>query len=82
MASPAAIQKYGLVSLSENEVRKACEDAWQAAPRVVADLLAGKMKVKQALKGPVMRATKGKANPELVDKIFDELLELEKKKSP
>lgn len=76
----AAIQKYGLVSLSEAEVRRACEDAWKAAPKVVADLLAGKSKVKQALKGPVMRATKGKANPELVDKILDELLELEKKK--
>ena len=77
----AAIKKYGLVSLSEDEVRKACEDAWKAAPSIVADLLAGKMKVKQALKGPVMRATKGKANPDLVDKIFDELLEQEKKKA-
>jgi aspartyl-tRNA(Asn)/glutamyl-tRNA(Gln) amidotransferase subunit B len=80
LAPRAAIQKYGLVALSEDEVRKACVDAWQAAPRIVADLLARKMKAKQGLKGPVMRATKGKAPPELVDRIFDELLAAEQKK--
>jgi aspartyl-tRNA(Asn)/glutamyl-tRNA(Gln) amidotransferase subunit B len=75
-----AIQKYGLVSLSEDEVRKACQDVWADCPSIVADLLKGKMKAKGGLLGPVMKKTKGKAAPELVARIFDELLEAERKK--
>ena len=73
-----AIAKHGLVALAEGDVRKAVEDAWKASPKIVADLLAGKEKAKSGLLGPVMRATKGKASPDLVAKIVDEILARER----
>jgi aspartyl-tRNA(Asn)/glutamyl-tRNA(Gln) amidotransferase subunit B len=46
------------------------KDVLAGAPKVVADLRAGKTKALDALKGMVMRATRGKADPALVDELI------------
>ncbi|MBI4617550.1 MAG: Asp-tRNA(Asn)/Glu-tRNA(Gln) amidotransferase subunit GatB, partial [Planctomycetes bacterium] len=58
----------------EGTLRPICEKAIADNPAVVADYRAGKTKVFQAFIGQVMRATKGKADPELTKRILEELL--------
>jgi aspartyl-tRNA(Asn)/glutamyl-tRNA(Gln) amidotransferase subunit B len=45
-----------------------------ANPKPVADIKAGKTKAMQALIGQVMKATKGSANPEVVQKLLKQKL--------
>ncbi len=76
-----AIKKYGLVGISPDDMRKACQDVVAANPRIVADITSGKkVSAKGALVGQVMKRTQGKAAPDLVNKMLDELIEAEKKK--
>jgi aspartyl-tRNA(Asn)/glutamyl-tRNA(Gln) amidotransferase subunit B len=69
---PAAIiEEKGLVQISDSEhlaelVRKALDDN----PKEVEKLLAGKKKLMGFFVGQVMKATKGKANPKLVNEIL------------
>jgi aspartyl-tRNA(Asn)/glutamyl-tRNA(Gln) amidotransferase subunit B len=44
--------------------------ALAANPKAVADFKAGKTKAAQAIKGAVMRETKGTARPEVVEKLI------------
>jgi aspartyl-tRNA(Asn)/glutamyl-tRNA(Gln) amidotransferase subunit B len=70
-----AIKKYGLVSISPDEVRKFCQDVVAANAKMVAEIVSGKRPgAKGALVGQVMKRSGGKADPKLVDKILDELL--------
>jgi aspartyl-tRNA(Asn)/glutamyl-tRNA(Gln) amidotransferase subunit B len=46
----------------------------QKNPAIVADIRAGKTKALDALKGQVMRATKGKADPTLVHELLTRLI--------
>jgi aspartyl-tRNA(Asn)/glutamyl-tRNA(Gln) amidotransferase subunit B len=48
--------------------------ALDANPKAVADLKAGKQKAAGAILGFVMRETKGRANPALLNEILEELL--------
>ena len=81
LAPKAVVAKYDLAPLQdEGAVRTACEEAWAKNPRIVADLLKGKDKARGGLVGPVMKATRGKAPPELVNRLFDELLAAERAK--
>ncbi len=56
------------------ELETWCRDAIAANPRAVAEFKSGKDSAINALKGPVMKAAKGKANPKLVDETLRRLL--------
>ena len=56
------------------ELEKWCQDAIAANPKAVAEYKSGNEKAINSLKGPVMKAGKGKANPKLVDEVLRKLL--------
>jgi aspartyl-tRNA(Asn)/glutamyl-tRNA(Gln) amidotransferase subunit B len=56
------------------ELEQWCHDAMAGNPKAVAEFKAGKDSAINALKGPVMKAAKGKANPKLVDETLRRLL--------
>lgn len=71
----AIVQKEGLAQITdESQLRKIVEDVLAASPSQVQDYGSGKTKVRQYFVGQVMKASKGKANPQVVDKLLDELL--------
>lgn len=64
------VEKQGLRQSSDTgELEKWVADAIAADPKAVAQFKAGNEKALNALKGAVMKASKGKANPQLVDQI-------------
>jgi aspartyl-tRNA(Asn)/glutamyl-tRNA(Gln) amidotransferase subunit B len=65
------LEQISDVGALEAVVRKVLD----AAPKAVADLRAGRTKALDALKGMVMRETRGKANPALVDELLRRLTE-------
>jgi len=69
---PASIvEKKGLVQVSDlGELEAICDQAIAANPRSVEDYKAGKTAAINAFKGFVMKATKGRANPSVVDEIL------------
>ncbi|MEZ0228820.1 MAG: hypothetical protein ACAI25_09360, partial [Planctomycetota bacterium] len=76
-----AIKKYGLVGISPDDVRKACQDVVSASTnaKIVEDIISGKkVSAKGALVGQVMKRTQGKAAPDMVKKVLDELLQAKK----
>jgi len=56
------------------ELEQWCRDSIAANPKAVAEFKTGKDSAINALKGPVMKAGKGKANPKLVDETLRRLL--------
>ncbi|MSU65143.1 MAG: Asp-tRNA(Asn)/Glu-tRNA(Gln) amidotransferase subunit GatB [Opitutus sp.] len=56
------------------ELEQWCRDALAGNAKAVAEFKAGKDSAINALKGPVMKAAKGKANPKLVDEALRRLL--------
>ncbi|HLP09646.1 MAG TPA: Asp-tRNA(Asn)/Glu-tRNA(Gln) amidotransferase subunit GatB [Opitutaceae bacterium] len=56
------------------ELEKWCQEAIAATPKAVAEFKAGNEKAINSIKGPVMKAAKGKANPKLVDEVLRKLL--------
>ncbi len=71
----AIIAEQGLVQISdEGQLREIALRVIAANPKSVADYLAGKDKAIGALVGQVMKETKGKANPQLINKIIAELI--------
>ena len=75
--SPRAIaEESGLVQLSDAEaVKPAVDEAIASNPKPVADYLNGREAAVKFLVGQVMRITKGKANPQLAEKLAKEKLE-------
>lgn len=74
---PAAeiVKEQGLVQMSdEGELGGIVESVIAANPQSVADFNAGKDKAIGFLVGQIMRQTKGRANPELVNRILKEKL--------
>lgn len=59
---------------SEEEIAQLCKDAVEANPDVVAKLKAGNEKVIMVLVGAVIKASGGKANPQLVQTILKKLI--------
>ena len=57
-----------------NELETWCRDSIAASAKAVAEFKSGKDSAINALKGPVMKAAKGKANPKLVDETLRRLL--------
>ena len=74
--APALIvQEKGLAQVSDAAaIEKFCDDAIAANPGPAADFKAGKAAALNFLKGQVMKASKGKANPALVGEILERML--------
>jgi aspartyl-tRNA(Asn)/glutamyl-tRNA(Gln) amidotransferase subunit B len=71
----SVIDRKGLrQSTDTGELERWCAAALAANPRSVADFKSGNEKAINAFKGAVMKASKGKANPKLVDEILRRLL--------
>ena len=69
------IEDNGLKTVNdEGEIRAAVEAVLAANPQAVADFKKGKEKAMGALMGQTMRATKGKANPAIVQALIRELI--------
>jgi aspartyl-tRNA(Asn)/glutamyl-tRNA(Gln) amidotransferase subunit B len=73
----AYVEEKGLKSMNdEGELRRTIEQVVADNPQSVEDYRNGKEKAIGFLVGQTMKATKGKANPGIVNKILKELLEL------
>ena len=74
--APAAIvEKKGLAQVSDTgAIEKFCDDVIAANPGPAADFKAGKIAALNFLKGQVMKASKGKANPGLTGEILERKL--------
>ncbi|MDO4942328.1 MAG: Asp-tRNA(Asn)/Glu-tRNA(Gln) amidotransferase subunit GatB [Lachnospiraceae bacterium] len=74
---PAAyVEKHGLKSMNdEGALRTTIEEIVANNPKSVEDYNAGKKKAIGFLVGQTMRATKGKADPGMVNKILKEILD-------
>lgn len=74
--SPAAlVERKGLRQTSDSgELEKLARDAIAADPDALAKYKAGNEKAINSFKGPIMKATKGKADPRAVDEILRKLL--------
>jgi aspartyl-tRNA(Asn)/glutamyl-tRNA(Gln) amidotransferase subunit B len=71
----AIIERKGLRQISDSgALEEAVREALAANPKLVEDYRAGKEKAFNALVGQVMKATKGKGNPQEVSRILRELL--------
>ena len=69
------VKNKGLVQISdEGEIRKCVEDILKNNPQSIADYKAGKDRALGYLVGQVMKASKGKANPGIVNKLLIEML--------
>jgi aspartyl-tRNA(Asn)/glutamyl-tRNA(Gln) amidotransferase subunit B len=69
------VEEQGLVQISdEGAIKTICEEIVAANPQSVADYKAGKEKAIGFLVGQVMKASKGKANPALANKLLVEVL--------
>ncbi|AEF94578.1 Aspartyl/glutamyl-tRNA(Asn/Gln) amidotransferase subunit B [Desulfotomaculum nigrificans CO-1-SRB] len=72
----AIVKEKGLVQISDaGAIAAVVDEVIAANPKSVEDFRAGKEKAIGFLVGQVMRATKGKANPELVNKLLREKLQ-------
>jgi len=72
----AIVKERGLVQVSdEATLLKAIGDVLQANPQHVADYRAGKEKLFGFFVGQVMKATKGQANPQLLNRLLKERLD-------
>ncbi|MDO9535753.1 MAG: Asp-tRNA(Asn)/Glu-tRNA(Gln) amidotransferase subunit GatB [Bacillota bacterium] len=70
------IKKKGLVQISdENTLSKIIDSVLEGNPSSVEDFHSGKNKAMGFLVGQVMKETKGKANPQLVNKLLKEKIE-------
>lgn len=69
------VEKKGLAQVSDTSaIEKFCDEAIAANAKSVADYKAGKVAALNALKGQVMKLSKGKANPNLVGEILERKL--------
>ncbi|MGE8079769.1 Asp-tRNA(Asn)/Glu-tRNA(Gln) amidotransferase subunit GatB [Peribacillus loiseleuriae] len=74
----AIVKEKGLVQISdEGALTKIVNEALDNNPQSIEDFKAGKQKATGFLVGQIMKATKGQANPQLVNKIL--LVELNKR---
>ncbi len=75
-ASPKEIvAKKGLAQVSdESELIKLVDEVIAANPKVVADFKGGKQAALGSLVGALMKKTKGRANPQLANKLFQQKL--------
>ncbi len=74
--SPEVIVKEkGLLQISdEGEIRKMISEVFDQNPQAIADYKAGKKQAQGFLTGQIMRASKGKANPAMINKLLSQML--------
>jgi len=74
--SPAGVvEKKGLAQVSDTgTIEKLCDEVIADNPQSVADFKAGKAAALNFLKGQVMKASKGKANPALAGESLERKL--------
>jgi aspartyl-tRNA(Asn)/glutamyl-tRNA(Gln) amidotransferase subunit B len=71
----SVIEKKGLAQVSdESGLRDAVSQVLKDSPSQLAEYGQGKTKLRQFFVGQVMKATRGKANPQVVEKLLDEIL--------
>ena len=71
----AIIKEKGLVQISDTGALEAvAQEIIAANPKEAADFKAGKTKVLGFFVGQLMKKTKGQANPQLANEIFQKLL--------
>lgn len=69
------VLKNDLEQISDEEViKRAVEEVIQNSPKIVEDYKNGKIVAKSSLVGKVMGVFKGRANPQVIDKMLDLLL--------
>jgi len=74
-SAEAVVNRKGLkAETNPDELEQWCRDAIAANPKSLADFKSGKDSAINGFKGPVMKASKGKANPKLVDETLRRLL--------
>ncbi len=74
-APAAVVQEKGLAQVSDaGAIEKFCDEVIAANPGPAADYRAGKIAALNFLKGQVMKASKGKANPELIGGMLERKL--------
>jgi aspartyl-tRNA(Asn)/glutamyl-tRNA(Gln) amidotransferase subunit B len=75
-AAKAIVERRGLrVQSDTGELEKICREIVAANPKPVEQYRAGKLNAINALKGQVMKQTRGQANPQTVDEVLKKLLE-------
>ncbi|MFP4070314.1 MAG: Asp-tRNA(Asn)/Glu-tRNA(Gln) amidotransferase subunit GatB, partial [Opitutales bacterium] len=71
----AIVERKGLKQSNDSgEIEALCREAIANNPKAVAQYKEGNEKAINALKGPVMKATKGKANPAMLDQLLKQLI--------
>ncbi len=69
------IKEKGLVQISdEGAIVAICKEAVAESPKIVEEYKSGKERAIGAIVGLVMKKSKGKANPQMVNKILIDLL--------
>ena len=69
------VEELGLSQVSDTgAIEELCKQAITANPAAVADVKAGKTKAMSAIVGTVMKESKGKANPQMVNELLLKLL--------
>ena len=69
------VDELGLAQVSDTgAIEELCKKAIEANPAAVADVKAGKTKAMAAIVGTVMKESKGKANPQMVNELLTKLL--------
>ena len=70
------VKKLGLAAVSDDEsIRKVLEDIFEKNPQAVADYKSGNKKTVAFFVGQTMKATQGKANAAVVNKLLAEMLQ-------
>jgi aspartyl-tRNA(Asn)/glutamyl-tRNA(Gln) amidotransferase subunit B len=70
------VEKKGLKQSDDSdEIETLCREAIDGNPAAVEQYKSGNDKALNALKGPVMKATRGKANPAILDQLLRELID-------
>ncbi|MHC4448510.1 MAG: Asp-tRNA(Asn)/Glu-tRNA(Gln) amidotransferase subunit GatB [Planctomycetota bacterium] len=76
VAPAALIEELGLAQVDDPDlIRDLAVKAVAANPKAAAEFRAGKEKALGALKGPIMKGTKGKANPQVVEDVLRSVLD-------
>jgi len=72
----AIVEKKGLKQSNDSgEIEALCREAIAGNAKAVGQYKDGNEKALNALKGPVMKATKGKANPAMLDQLLKKLID-------
>jgi aspartyl-tRNA(Asn)/glutamyl-tRNA(Gln) amidotransferase subunit B len=72
----AIVEKKGLKQSNDTgEIEALCREAIAGNAKAVGQYKDGNEKALNALKGPVMKATKGKANPAMLDELLKKLID-------